>query len=79
MLDLKKAIKRHTELALRREKVRRKISWKHVWNKYQLQFNDTVLDCDSENIKNYGIINKVELCYAKKLRRKTCRYRIGSA
>jgi len=70
VLDLKKAIKRYTDLALKREKVKKKISWKHVWKKYQLRFNDTVLDNDNENIKNYGISNKVELSYAKRLREK---------
>ena len=57
-------------MSLRREKVRNKISWKHVWKKYNLCFEDTILTSDNENIKNYGIRNKSELCYVKKLREK---------
>ncbi|XP_012260784.1 U11/U12 small nuclear ribonucleoprotein 25 kDa protein-like [Athalia rosae] len=70
VLDLKKAIKRHTILALKREKVKRKISWKHVWKKYNICFGNTQLINDDEDIRNYGVTNKVELYYAKKRREK---------
>ncbi|XP_034951340.1 U11/U12 small nuclear ribonucleoprotein 25 kDa protein [Chelonus insularis] len=70
VLDLKKAIKRQTTLALHREGVKKKISWKHVWKKYHLCYNDIVLSNDKENIKNYGISNKVELNYVKRRREK---------
>ncbi|XP_046602055.1 U11/U12 small nuclear ribonucleoprotein 25 kDa protein isoform X6 [Neodiprion lecontei] len=70
VLDLKKAIKRHTLLALKREKVTKKISWKHVWRKYNVCFGSTQLVNDNENIKNYGLTNKAELHYVKKRREK---------
>ncbi|XP_012280358.1 U11/U12 small nuclear ribonucleoprotein 25 kDa protein isoform X2 [Orussus abietinus] len=70
VLDLKKAIRRHTNLALKRKNVQKKVSWKHVWKKYHIMFNDVPLTDDSENIRNYGISNKVELHYSKRRRRK---------
>lgn len=70
VLDLKKAIKRHTNLALKRENVKKKISWKHVWKKYHLCFGDVALMDDKENIKSYGIANKTKLRYVKKRREK---------
>ncbi|XP_076278019.1 U11/U12 small nuclear ribonucleoprotein 25 kDa protein [Lasioglossum baleicum] len=70
VLDLKKAIKRHTTLSLKRESVKRIISWKHVWRKYYLCFENIKLADDKENIKTYGISNKAELHYVKRRREK---------
>lgn len=70
VLDLKKAIKRQTNLSLKRENIRKKISWKHVWKKYHLCFDDVKLTNDNENIKAYGITNKAELHYVKRRREK---------
>ncbi|XP_017886886.1 U11/U12 small nuclear ribonucleoprotein 25 kDa protein-like [Ceratina calcarata] len=70
VLDLKKAIKRHTNLSLKREKIKKKISWKHVWKKYHLCFDDVRLTDDNENIRAYGITNKAELYYIKRHREK---------
>lgn len=70
VLNLKKAIKRHTNLSLKRENVKKKISWKHVWKKYYLCFDNVKLVNDNENIKAYGITNKAELYYVKKRREK---------
>ncbi|CAD1472540.1 unnamed protein product [Heterotrigona itama] len=70
VLDLKKAIKRHTTLSLKREKVKKKISWRHVWKKYHLCFGNVRLINDNENIKAYGITNKAELHYVKRRREK---------
>ncbi|XP_029178842.1 U11/U12 small nuclear ribonucleoprotein 25 kDa protein [Nylanderia fulva] len=70
VLDLKKAIKRHVNLSLKREKVKKKISWKHVWKKYHLSFEGTRLFNDNENIKFYNITNKAELHFAKRHREK---------
>lgn len=68
ILDLKKAIKRYTNVALKREGVNKKISWKHVWKKYHLCFDDLRLTDDNEPIDNYGIVNRSVLRYAKKRR-----------
>ncbi|CAK9816416.1 U11/U12 small nuclear ribonucleoprotein 25 kDa protein [Anthophora quadrimaculata] len=70
VLDLKKAIKRHTNLSLKRENIKKKISWKHVWKKYHLCFENLKLINDNENIKTYGITNKAELYYVKRRREK---------
>lgn len=70
VLDLKKAIKRHTNLALKREKVKKKISWRHVWKKYHLCFGDVRLTDNNQCIKFYGITNKTELHYVKRRREK---------
>lgn len=70
VLDLKKAVKRHVNLSLKREKVKKKISWKHVWKKYHLCFEGTRLFNDNENIKFYNITNKAELYFAKRRREK---------
>ncbi|XP_011867997.1 PREDICTED: U11/U12 small nuclear ribonucleoprotein 25 kDa protein-like [Vollenhovia emeryi] len=70
VLDLKKAVKRHMNLSLKRERVKKKISWKHIWKKYHLRFEDTLLANDRENIKAYGIANRVELHFAKRRREK---------
>lgn len=70
VLDLKKAIKRHVNLSLKRENVDKKISWKYLWKKYYLCFEDTRLSNDNENIKAYGITNKIELYFTKRHREK---------
>lgn len=70
VLDLKKSIKRHMSLSLKRENVSKKISWKHIWKKHYLCFEDTRLVKDNENIKAYGITNKAELYFVKRRREK---------
>ena len=67
---MKKAIKRATNLSLKRDGVDKKISWKHVWSKYWLSFEGLKLENDLENIEDYGITNKAILKYAKKRREK---------
>ncbi|XP_020282883.1 U11/U12 small nuclear ribonucleoprotein 25 kDa protein-like [Pseudomyrmex gracilis] len=70
VLDLKKSIKRHVILSLKRENVNKKISWKHIWKKYCLHFEDVRLDKDNKNIRAYGITNKAELHFVKRRREK---------
>ncbi|EFN80891.1 U11/U12 small nuclear ribonucleoprotein 25 kDa protein [Harpegnathos saltator] len=70
VLDLKKAIKRHMSLSLKRENIKKKISWKHIWKKYHLCFEHIKLANNNENIKTYGIANKAELHFMKKRREK---------
>ncbi|KAK0169777.1 hypothetical protein PV328_010418 [Microctonus aethiopoides] len=70
VLELKNAIQIQTNLALHREKIKKKISWKHVWKKYHLSCYGVVLNDEKEKIKNYGVINKTELNYLKKRREK---------
>ncbi|KAF7378870.1 hypothetical protein HZH66_015104 [Vespula vulgaris] len=70
VLDLKRAIKRHTNLCFKRDNIKKKISWRHVWKKYNLCFDNVQLLNDNENLKTYGITNKAELHYVKKYREK---------
>ncbi|XP_046834351.1 U11/U12 small nuclear ribonucleoprotein 25 kDa protein [Vespa crabro] len=70
VLDLKRAIKRHTNLCFKRDNIKKKISWKHVWKKYNLCFDNVQLLNDRENLRTYGITNKAELYYVKKYREK---------
>ena len=69
-MDLKKAVRRHTNLALKRENINKKISWKHVWKKYYLAFDDLRLDNDLEEIESYGLCNKATIRYVKRKRLK---------
>lgn len=70
VFDLKKAVKRHMNLSLKRENVQKKISWKHIWKKYHLCYEDVKLSNNNENIKSYGITNKAELHFTKRHREK---------
>ncbi|KAK0161679.1 hypothetical protein PV327_008098 [Microctonus hyperodae] len=70
VLELKKAIQTQTNLALHREKIKKKISWKHVWKKYHLSSYGVVLNDEKEKIKNYGVSNRTELNYLKRRREK---------
>ncbi|XP_012226044.1 U11/U12 small nuclear ribonucleoprotein 25 kDa protein [Linepithema humile] len=70
VLDLKKAIKRHMNLSLKRENIKKKINWKHIWKKYHLCFEDIKLSNNNENIKLYGVTNKTELHFTKRRREK---------
>lgn len=58
------------DLSLKRENVKKKVSWKHIWKKYYLCFEDIRLSNDNENIKAYGIANKTELHFVKRHREK---------
>ncbi|XP_011298407.1 U11/U12 small nuclear ribonucleoprotein 25 kDa protein [Fopius arisanus] len=68
--DLKKAIECQTNLSLKREKVHKKISWRHIWKKYDICFDQVPLNNNEENMKNYGVCNRVELHYRKRHREK---------
>lgn len=57
-------------LSLKREDVKKKISWRYIWKKYHLCFEDIRLSNDNENIKAYNITNKAELHFVKRRREK---------
>lgn len=57
-------------LSLKRENIKKKISWKHISKKYHLCFEHIKLTNNDENIKACGITNKAELHFVKKHREK---------
>ncbi|KAJ8683027.1 hypothetical protein QAD02_018819 [Eretmocerus hayati] len=70
VMDLKRAVKRQTNLALQRENIKKKISWKHVWKRHYLSFDGVKLTDDNDKIHEYGIRNKATIKYVKKRREK---------
>ncbi|XP_028841453.1 U11/U12 small nuclear ribonucleoprotein 25 kDa protein [Denticeps clupeoides] len=70
VLDLKKAICRFYELKQQREGGVRHISWKYVWRNFCLAFNGQKLEEDKMKLKDYGIRNRDEVTFLKKLIKK---------
>lgn len=70
VLDLKKAIRRYMELKQQREGGVKHISWKYVWRTFHLVFNGEKLEEDKKKLKDYGIRNRDEVTFLKKLRMK---------
>ncbi|XP_030645769.1 U11/U12 small nuclear ribonucleoprotein 25 kDa protein [Chanos chanos] len=70
VLDLKKAIRRYMELKQQREGGVKHISWKYVWRTFHLVFNGEKLEDDNLKLKDYGIRNRDEVTFMKKLRKK---------
>lgn len=71
VLDLKKAIKRTFTLKQQRQRSKTKISWGYIWRTYNLQNVETgrVMKDDKKEVSEYGIVNKSELRFVKKLRK----------
>ncbi|KAH3896915.1 U11/U12 small nuclear ribonucleoprotein 25 kDa protein-like [Dreissena polymorpha] len=67
VLDLKHAIKRHFVLQQNRAKGPTKLSWKYVWKRHWLYFDGQRLTDDNMKIKDYGIHNKDEVTFMKRL------------
>ncbi|XP_043945390.1 U11/U12 small nuclear ribonucleoprotein 25 kDa protein isoform X1 [Protopterus annectens] len=70
VLDLKKAIQRYVQLKQQREGGIQHISWRYVWRTYSLTFGGEKLTDDKLKLKDYGIKNRDEVTFVKKLRRK---------
>ncbi|XP_076865419.1 U11/U12 small nuclear ribonucleoprotein 25 kDa protein [Brachyhypopomus gauderio] len=70
VLDLKKAIRRYMELKQQREGGVKHVSWKYVWRTFHLVFNGERLEDDIRKLKDYGIRNRDEVTFMKKLRKK---------
>ncbi|XP_072124696.1 U11/U12 small nuclear ribonucleoprotein 25 kDa protein isoform X2 [Mobula birostris] len=70
VLDLKKAIQRYVQLKQEREGGTQYISWKYIWQTYHLTFNGEKLADDKMKLKDYGIRNRDEVTFIKKLRKK---------
>uniref|UniRef100_H3B3P5 Small nuclear ribonucleoprotein U11/U12 subunit 25 n=2 Tax=Latimeria chalumnae TaxID=7897 RepID=H3B3P5_LATCH len=70
VLDLKKAIQRYFQLKQEREGGIQCISWRYVWRMYNLTFDGQKLTDDKMKLKDYGIRNRDEVTFIKKLRNK---------
>lgn len=69
VLDLKKAIQRFVQLKQEREGGIRHISWRYVWRTYTLTFGGEKLTDDKKKLREYGIRNRDEVSFVKKLRK----------
>ncbi|KAM9843369.1 U11/U12 small nuclear ribonucleoprotein 25 kDa protein [Aulostomus maculatus] len=70
VLDLKKAIRRFMELKQQREGGVKHVSWRYVWRTYNLVFQGEKLEDDKMRLKDYGIRNRDEVTFMKRLRKK---------
>ncbi|XP_066529708.1 U11/U12 small nuclear ribonucleoprotein 25 kDa protein isoform X2 [Hoplias malabaricus] len=70
VLDLKKAIQRYMELKQQREGGVKHISWTYVWRTFCLAFNGERLEDDKRKLKDYGIRNRDDVTFMKKLGKK---------
>uniref|UniRef100_A0A0P6J6T4 U11/U12 small nuclear ribonucleoprotein 25 kDa protein n=2 Tax=Heterocephalus glaber TaxID=10181 RepID=A0A0P6J6T4_HETGA len=70
VLDLKKAIQRYVQLKQEREGGIQHISWSYVWRTYHLTSAGEKLTEDRKKLRDYGIRNRDEVSFIKKLRQK---------
>eukprot|EP00058_Branchiostoma_floridae_P016604 XP_002602092.1 hypothetical protein BRAFLDRAFT_61248 [Branchiostoma floridae] len=70
VVDLKHAISRYVTLKQTREGGTTKISWRYVWRTYWLTFDGEKLSQNNKKLKDYGIRNRAELRFIKRLRSK---------
>jgi hypothetical protein len=72
--DLKRAIQRNFTLRQQRLRSKTKISWRYVWRTYDLLHWGKPMGKDGELVSAYGVVNKSEIRFGKKLRGKaeTC-------
>lgn len=70
VLDLKRAIRRFMELKQQREGGVKYISWRYVWRTFLLTYQGEKLEDDKIKLKDYGIRNRDEVTFMKRLRKK---------
>lgn len=69
VLDLKRSVRLHVGSQLRRSGKTMPISWKYTWRTYHLAVGQTKLEDDNAFLLDYGIMNRSEVTFIKKLRR----------
>ncbi|CAN8192533.1 U11/U12 small nuclear ribonucleoprotein 25 kDa protein [Molothrus aeneus] len=69
VLELKKALRRHIQLRQARQGGVQHLSWKYIWRTYHLTFNGEKLADDRKKLREYGIRNRDEVSFIKKLRK----------
>lgn len=67
--DLKRAIQRSFDLKQQRLRSKTKISWKYIWRTYHLQHDLQTMKDNNEFVINYGVKNKSEIRFVKRLRK----------
>ncbi|XP_063071732.1 U11/U12 small nuclear ribonucleoprotein 25 kDa protein [Engraulis encrasicolus] len=70
VLHLKKAIQRFMELKQQREGGIKHISWRYVWRTFHLVYGGEKMDDDTKKLKDYGIRNRDEVTFMKRLKKK---------
>ncbi|NXX39056.1 SNR25 protein, partial [Tricholaema leucomelas] len=69
VLDLKKALRRHVQLRQARQGGVQHLSWKYIWRTYHLTYAGEKLADDKKKLREYGIRNRDEVSFIKKLRK----------
>uniref|UniRef100_A0A8C5TVX2 Small nuclear ribonucleoprotein U11/U12 subunit 25 n=1 Tax=Malurus cyaneus samueli TaxID=2593467 RepID=A0A8C5TVX2_9PASS len=69
VLELKKALRRHIQLRQARQGGVQHLSWKYIWRTYHLTFAGEKLADDRKKLREYGIRNRDEVSFIKKLRK----------
>ncbi|CAC5414759.1 SNRNP25 [Mytilus coruscus] len=70
VLDLKHAIKRYVNLKQERANGKLHLSWRYIWKRFWLYFDGEKLTDDKKLLKEYGIRNKEEVTFVKRLKEK---------
>ena len=70
VLDLKHSIKRHVNLKQQRANGKIHLSWRYLWKRYWLYYDGEKLTDDKKLLKDYGIRNKEEVTFIKRLKEK---------
>ncbi|NXW17808.1 SNR25 protein, partial [Circaetus pectoralis] len=69
VLELKKALRRHVQLRQARQGGVQHLSWKYIWRTYHLTYAGEKLADDRKKLREYGIRNRDEVSFVKKLRK----------
>ncbi|XP_003229301.1 U11/U12 small nuclear ribonucleoprotein 25 kDa protein [Anolis carolinensis] len=69
VLDLKRALRRFVQLRQEREGGIQHISWRYLWRTYCLTFGGEKLTDDRKKLREYGIRNRDEVTFVKKIRK----------
>ncbi len=67
--DLKLALKRCVQLRQKRHGGVTCVSWRYVWRKFCMVFDGKLLTDSQKMLKDYGIRNKVEVFFRKRLQK----------
>lgn len=62
-------MQRSFNLKQQRLRSKTKVSWNYVWKTYHLQHDTVIMKDDKEFVGNYGVRNKSEIRFVKKLRK----------
>jgi len=68
VIDLKHAIQRHFTLRQMRTGGSTHLSWRHIWKRHWLSYNNEKLMDDNRKLKSYGIRNREFVTFIKRLR-----------